>query len=1130
MRSLRLFLLVLLATAPLHAQGSGKDKEPVKKDKAVAEPPKKEKTPAEAKKEKSLAEPPKAPLTLDQLKLSPEALLIIVDDMKEVLSLVPKMVMIRPDKLASMEERIKALEKLLGQDRKAAGVCKLSGRLDGDIVVLRGEFLFSTEQPRARVFLGLQGAFLTDEGDLDRAAAQLEAVEDGYIVKVEKPGNHQLSVNLAAPVGLRRAGISGGSPERSVELGLPGAAVTTLSLELPPGVKELRWNDVPEKRKGARWELALGKTKGLALTWKEPVALPGTGPFLTVDAQITGKIEETQVIWNADLTLEDLRGQAKEWRLAFPAGARAEIKVAGGPGAELQAVEGKPYTHLLKLAEPGTERWVVHVEAIQPRPAPGARLAVGPFQAFDAQRQQGAITLQTGPEALRGQRLVYHRFGETYQREPPKGATNLAFFQYWNAAGKGKGLVRSPLELEWKIERGRAETSVEHDVRLRILPDDAFLEVTSRFAVSVRQRGVDRLDLQLPSESPAPGAAWTLLPGPAFPAALDWMGLWTEWVGKSSAKPMEFTLEGEGDALEWVPPDAQGRASVRFLKEADKPPVVVLHGRYRIGKAPGRLRLVLPKALGTVERETKTAVRADETVELLRGKAGFEEPGPEPHRISESRDGALSELEVAWRPYRPAVEVAGVADVEIFEHTAHVVLRLQIPAALRAGLPIGGDVPLDVPASVNNPKRQWVKDDIYRVSYDMELSGEGERRLDLVFPWPRGATRREVKVRVWAEGGTILTLDRADAESRLWSERGGEVVEEKDAFPSLVLFGAGADPRLRLRVRGVETAPMLADRALIHVRIEEDGSQDYRARFHVSKFLVRRLRIELPQAASACLKSATLNGAALSWEADPRNFNVANISVEPGLINGAALLELKYLVTPEGASPWRPLLRPPVWIGDVHFTRIRWQIDLAGAGLAIPWGPELRAESRLGLTGWLLGPTPALNNAELDAWLTGQNSMEPPAPVSLVLDQRRLEPAALLLMARPLWLLLCSGAVLLLGLVLLLTHAPRFLAWLCAGLVVLGLFALAWLYPALLGYLFYGAQPGLVAFILLCGVQWLIRQNYRRQMVFLPGFSRLKAGSSLTKAPVTREPSTIDAPASVAAKPSSVQGTGSVST
>ena len=43
----------------------------------------------------------------------------------------------------------------------------------------------------------------------------------------------------------------------------------------------------------------------------------------------------------------------------------------------------------------------------------------------------------------------------------------------------------------------------------------------------------------------------------------------------------------------------------------------------------------------------------------------------------------------------------------------------------------------------------------------------------------------------------------------------------------------------------------------------------------------------------------------------------------------------------------------------------------------------------------------------------------------------------------------------------------------------------------------------------------MLQQHYRRQVVFLPGFSRLKAGSSLVRDGSharPREPSTIDAP------------------
>ena len=67
---------------------------------------------------------------------------------------------------------------------------------------------------------------------------------------------------------------------RGFDLGLPGAAVTTLNLELPAAVKELRYNDTLEKNRiQGRWELALGKAKQLSLTWKEPLTNPGNGTF-----------------------------------------------------------------------------------------------------------------------------------------------------------------------------------------------------------------------------------------------------------------------------------------------------------------------------------------------------------------------------------------------------------------------------------------------------------------------------------------------------------------------------------------------------------------------------------------------------------------------------------------------------------------------------------------------------------------------------------------------------------------------------------------------------------------------------------------------------------------------------------
>src|SRR5205823_11479679 len=118
--------------------------------------------------------------------------------------------------------------------------CKLQGKLEGDYLVVRADFAFSTYQPRTSIFLGLLGAHLMDEGDLDRQIPILDSTEEGFVVRVDKEGNHQLSLNLRLRVDVKKSATGG--TERGVELGLPGTAVTTLHLELPANVKEMRWN------------------------------------------------------------------------------------------------------------------------------------------------------------------------------------------------------------------------------------------------------------------------------------------------------------------------------------------------------------------------------------------------------------------------------------------------------------------------------------------------------------------------------------------------------------------------------------------------------------------------------------------------------------------------------------------------------------------------------------------------------------------------------------------------------------------------------------------------------------------------------------------------------------------------
>jgi hypothetical protein len=138
------------------------------------------------------------------------------------------------------------------------------------------------------------------------------------------------------------------------------------------------------------------------------------------------------------------------------------------------------------------------------------------------------------------------------------------------------------------------------------------------------------------------------------------------------------------------------------------------------------------------------------------------------------------------------------------------------------------------------------------------------------------------------------------------------------------------------------------------------------------------------------------------------------------------------------------------------------------------------------------------------------------------------EPEALRVIHVPTqpWLLVCSLSCVALGLFLFLAPLSRKLFW--ALVVALGLAAVAVsvLEPAVASAMAFGCEPGVVVVLLVLGVYGLLQRRYRRRVVFMPGFTRLKAGSSLIRSGSSHrkrgEPSTVDqepAPAAGAAPP-----------
>ncbi len=1178
---LALGCLAWLATAPGDAQGppvAGGDGKAAK----AAGPPS-----AKGAGDRS----PKRP-DAQSLKLGP-GVTVLYEDLKDGLKGPPRAYVLTPEAYQDLLDRSAQLERLLKPERRPPAECRLKASVEGDFVQVHAEFVLVTRQPRTSVALGCRGAQVTEsqlrplEGEGDAGPPLLDwSATGGYSVLIEKAGTYRLNLNLRLPLSFS-AGTAARGAERGFELALPGAAVNTLTLELPYAVKEIRLNEGrpgkavqrarPPGGKQKRWEdVPLGAATGLLVTWQEPVGLPEGGPLRTARGQVVVRLEEGYAQAVAELTLQDLRGRAREWRLWLPPQAKLRVTPPEGISCQVSGPD-RNHVHTLKLSEPTGEP--IKVTATTQHARPLARWPVGPFAVLDAFRQDGSIEVRASPAAQRGVRLQYLPGPDVDQRDLPAGhaADLVAYFRYANVPVPPPGTPvnkggLAPLEIELRLVRGKVETRVEHELRLLRGGDPQGglkVQVTTRIHAKPPGDAVNYLDVQLPRAHPDTLAPLAGLNPAPFPGAVPWAPL---ALGALAPRESEWLI---GNAEPQFP-DAKARELRRArvpLTFSPKEPgaTVVLKGEYTLPRGVRSVRLGLPRPLA-VEEGARVKVEAlDRSLELLvRGPAG-EAPAPARHSYTAELEGAPAFVSLAWRPYRPELPVTVLADVTFHEGDAHVRQEITFQSAERQ--PGDAAQPLRVPAGARGLKVSGGWEELGRnpalgqvfaapgaaagakaplvVEYDFLLprrEGAGRKRergkresdeeegrpFEVPLVWPEAATRAQTKVRLWSAAGTAPALVRPDPAELTWKDRGTEVVHGR-GLPARVLLAEGLNPPLYLRLDPTPAglAGVAVDRALVQVAVDEEGTEHYRARFLLSKASAPHVDIRLPAASAALSLRVRLGGEKVEPDF-PRDLGkdtgkVARLRLPAGLSGKPVVLEVAYQLPrnqPEAEGLWQTALHPPEILGNVFLGRVRWQVALPGNWVPVVLGSDVHAEQEWGWQGWLPAPEPAVTAGELETWLTGAPATEEGLSPSLVCSRTSLEPLRVLRLPRQLWLLLCSGLLLLLGLGLYFAPVSHVTFWAAVAALGLGALAAAVLWPAALPAVLYGCAPGALVLVVLLSFQWLLHQRYHRQVVFMPGFKRIKPGSSLVRGGSnrSREPSTVDAPNSGSAPPPAVQG------
>jgi hypothetical protein len=391
------------------------------------------------------------------------------------------------------------------------------------------------------------------------------------------------------------------------------------------------------------------------------------------------------------------------------------------------------------------------------------------------------------------------------------------------------------------------------------------------------------------------------------------------------------------------------------------------------------------------------------------------------------------------------------------------------------------------------------------------------------------ATHGQMRARIWTDP---LTQVRVEAP---WeATRASEVVADHRSLPTLVVWALRPSLPLLLHIEPkndeVERPPLVLGAVLIHVRVNESGFQQHRVRFLVRELSASRLELAFPAPVTSLnplillgdhkVTMESLDSAASDSEEGRRSRTyLGRLQLPESLPRLPVVLEVAYQLPPSRsgfASSLQTVFQPVMIPGLLAGVPIRWQLDLPPSWVPLPLDAD--ASWSWGRRGWLLAPLPATTCGDLERWLWGEDDL----PASTLSEEEAAQvpsylcwgsgmtPLTLYHVPQTAWLLVCSLVVLLLGLTLGYAGIRRGLNSAEPGrgrlfylsLTVIGLTAatVGLIWPNLFTTIVYGAEPGLAVLLVVLLVQWLLHESYRRRVVFLPGFRRVKTGSSLTRA------------------------------
>ena len=1073
----------------------------------------------------------------------PDGTVVIYTKSPDDLNPLPEGVLLPAAEYKALQEHLDAARKSMESAKPVApSSCDIRGR-----VVARGERLTAlltvtytvrTAAPRTAVALGTARAFPTAARLPDGKLPVLSSTDDGLAVTLEKPGDQTVTLEVEAPVSAR-----GPRGEPGFELGLPRAAVTTLAIELPGGVKKAqvglrtgeRVGDKPAEAKWSAEEPAalnakpgergypLGPVGSLELTWDAP--LPANAPAArvppTADIDITIRVEDAQIETTARLRL---RGGAAQWLLTLPptadvaterlasAGVPAEAVPNADPGLKRPPDAGKP-AWTFRPPDAAAD-WLVTAVVRQARPKaadPKSRgpYPVGPFGVPTAARVAGAVRVLAAPTV----RVMLDKSGVGLRRvdtpvplTPDDEVAGLYRFATTRPVGAGPADAAPLCELTTRPLPGFQRIQPTYTLRRA---DDGW-----RLGVDVKVTPVRAEAEEVLIDVPA---GWQAVEATATGELIDQVQVVSE-------TPLVKRL-----AVKLVGPQ---RAAFDFSLTASH------------ASPPSRRReeLTLPRFPGGRESQAKLVASVPEGLEVS-GTATSADGSPltltaedrvasgaPPRAVQVVAERGIAKVDLAWQTSRPELAVESRAEVTWNERQAVVAQTLRFQRTEGDARPIllsGPAIDLRVlpptPGTLEPLDRDtWQlrlppdapRDFTVAVSYALALpvrkADAGAARVPVALLTPDTVSRLDAHVRIWG-GTSTRRVARADGP---WRELPPEPAADRPSLPWLTLAGNGATLPLAVELAddAGPVAGVAADRALVQTWLAPDGTSVVRGRFQLRRWSGGGVDLEIPAGATPevyangrRIDAATLTPLPALDSPEMKRVRVPLPEAKPGK---ATLLDVRFS-TPRDRDPRGSVAFPVPRLTDaVYRSSARQQWFLPADLIPLVPGSDAAVEQRWSFQGGLLTPTGAVSVGDADAWIASGAEADAEAgdgnfagvgvatTDALTARQSRLAAVTVVLVPRVGWSAGCSLAVVVLGIVGYRTRPVALGLLLTAVGVAAALGAV--LRPQVASQVVHGAQPGvavaLLGYAAVAAVEWY----YRRRVAHLPGFTRNPAALSTT--------------------------------